>query len=148
MDKKPIANSKYKNVAKVIDTGKTINDVQVLSDQFITKKKNELFKRIKATTLIKILEENNNTESIYKLADDEKNDEGIRELSENLNKGRRDNPEERSVYSKQTGLTNLSQASVKTTITAVTYATEMLGNLVINIINLIKPINVFKFSHF
>ena len=134
MDKKPITNSKYKSVAKVIDSGKTINDAQVLSDQFISKKKNELFKRIKATTLIKLLEENNNTESIYKLAEDENNDERIQELSENLNKGHRDNPEEKSVYSNKTGLTILSQASAKTTITAVTYATEMLGNLVINTI--------------
>ena len=124
MDKKPGTSAKYKEVTKVINSGKTINDVQVLSDQFITKRRNELFKRIKNTTIIKLIEENNNTESIYNLAEDN-NHEDISNLKAE---------EDKSVYSHQTGLTNLTQATVKTTVTAVTYATEMLGNLVRDII--------------
>jgi hypothetical protein len=131
MDKKAVTSLKYKEVTNVVDTGKTIKDVQVISDQFISKKKTELFKRIKATTIIKLLEENNNTESIYNLAEDE-DDMGQIEKSKILKKSERENPEDKSVHSHQTGLTNFTQASAKTTITAVTYATEMLGNLVIS----------------
>jgi hypothetical protein len=120
MDKKPITSSKYKDVTKQIDTGKTIKDVPVFSDQYISKRKGELFKRIKPSTIIKLLDENHNTESIYNLADDNNN------IDQLVSK----QGDERSVCSHQTALTNSSQATAKTTITAVTYATEMLGNLV------------------
>ena len=73
MDKKPMTSSKYKEVTKLIDTGKTIKDVPVLSDQFISKRKGELFKRIKPSTIIKLLDENHNSESIYNLADENNN---------------------------------------------------------------------------
>jgi hypothetical protein len=126
MDKKPVTSSKFKDVTKVIDSGKTIKDVQVLSDHFISKRKNELFKRIKNTTVIKLIEENNNTESIYNLADETNNQEEKPDVKDPKQ------DENQSVYSHHTGLTNVTSASVKTTITAVTYATEMLGNLVRN----------------
>jgi len=127
MDKKLSTNSKYNDVTKVIDSGKTIKDVQVLSDKFISKRKNELFKRIKSTTVIRLIDENNNTESIYNLAEEANNQE------DKANTKDPQQDEDKSVYSHQTGLTSLTNASVKTTVTAVTYATEMLGNLVRNI---------------
>lgn len=137
MEKKPATSSKYKEVTKVVDTGKTIKDVPVLSDQYISKRKGELFKRIKPSTIIKLLEENHNTESIYNLADENNNNDLLPEKErENI---RLD--ENKSVYSHQTGLTNLTQASAKTTITAVTYATEMLGNLVNNYYFMILTVN-------
>lgn len=134
LNKKPPTNKKYKDVKKVLDTGKTINDVQVLSDKYVSKRKNELFRRIKGSTIIKLLEENNNTESIYNLAEEGK-DESVYgqggnnpgyEVMTNANKSQIDNE---SVYSYKTSNTQMTN---KTTVTAVTYATEMLGNLVSN----------------
>jgi carboxylesterase type B len=147
MDKKPITSSKYKDVSKQVNTGKTIKDVPVLSDQFISKRKGELFKRIKPSTIVKLIEENHNTESIYNLADDINNANADNNIAINLQKEiinkkekekERDNHniyDDKSVYSHQTGLTNLTQATAKTSITALTYATEMLGNLVKYFIN-------------
>jgi hypothetical protein len=108
MNKKPPSNYKYKEVKKTIDTGKTIKDVEIISDKLVSKRKSELFKRINPTTVIKLIEECTTKESIYNLAD---------ENLENVN-------ENESVFSNKTELTN------KTSITAITYATEMLGDLV------------------
>lgn len=51
----------------VVDHGKTMKDVTVLSDNFIAKKKGEYFGRIKSTTLTKFLSETNNEESVFGL---------------------------------------------------------------------------------
>lgn len=51
----------------MIDHGKTMKDVQVLSDQLVAKRKGENFGRIKATTLAKFLSEVSNEESIFGL---------------------------------------------------------------------------------
>jgi hypothetical protein len=40
-----------------------------LGDQMVAKRKNEKFKRIKGSTLAKLLQENNNDESVYQLAE-------------------------------------------------------------------------------
>lgn len=101
---------------KQVDTGKTIKDVKFLSDPYLSKRKNELFKRIKSSTLVKLIGENKNTESIYNLVDEPMmNNDG--ELSK----------PGQSVASFQTNRTGIT---TKTTVTAITYATEMLGNLV------------------
>jgi hypothetical protein len=125
MNKKPVTNEKYKNIQKTLDTGRTINDVQVLTDKFVAKRKNELFKRIKGSTLVKLLEENQNSESIYNLANE--NNEG---MMENIyqNQDNISTSNNHSVMSSKTHQTNIS---AKTSVTAITYATEMLGNLVI-----------------
>ena len=51
----------------------TINSVSKLmiyiGDQMVAKRKNEKFKRIKGSTLAKLLQENNNDESVYQLAE-------------------------------------------------------------------------------
>jgi hypothetical protein len=125
MTKKPVTNPKYKSVSKVLDTGKTINDVQVKSDSHVTKRKGELFRRIKPGTVVKLIEKNNNTESIYNLADE-------CEMLNNLNMNNFDNDAKSgiggsSVYSVKTSNT---QKTSKTVVTAITYVTEMLGNLV------------------
>ena len=111
MEKKPQQSSKYKNVSQVVDTGKTIKDVQFISDQLVSKRKSEMFKRIKASTIIKLLNQNTQTESIYNLGND----------NENIPMD-----DSKSVVSSKTTNTAMTQ---KTTVTAVTYATEMLGNL-------------------
>lgn len=125
LNKKPPSNNKYKEVKKVLDTGKTIKDVEVLSDQYVSKRKNELFKRIKASTVVKLLEENNNSESIYNLAEESK-EENIYNMNDNITT-KSVVQENESVYSYKTDKTD---KTTKTTVTAITYATEMLGNLV------------------
>ena len=107
MSKKVSQSKKYANVEKVLDTGNTARDVQILSDKYVSKRKGELFRRIKSGTVVKLIEENNNTESIYNIVDEE--DENV---------------------SVMTGMTAKTGKTVGTTITAITYNTEMLGNLV------------------
>ena len=112
MDKKLKPNPKYKNIGKVIDTGSTINNVAFISDQLVSKRKSELFKRLKGHTIIKLLKstQENQIESIYNI--------GNEEMVQNNN-----NNDNQSVYSQNTNKSNV------TGVTAVTYATEMLGNL-------------------
>ena len=110
MEKKPQKNTKYKSVTKVVDTGKTINDVQFISDQLVSKRKSELFKRVKGSTIVKLLNQNPQTESIYNLGNE----------PEQQGTGVDDN---QSVASVKTSMTQQSS------ITAVTYATDMLGDL-------------------
>ena len=75
MDKKLKPNPKYKNVSKVIDTGSTINNVAFISDQLVSKRKSELFKRLKGSTIIKLLKstQENQIESIYNLGNEDNN---------------------------------------------------------------------------
>ena len=114
-------NPKYQNVKSTVATGKTSKDVEVISkqnysiltnislgDQLVAKRKGEKFKRIKCSTLGKLLQEQTFEESIYKLGGDEENKEPSVVQAQDTE----------SIYSHQTGV---SQAS------AVTYATDMLG---------------------
>jgi hypothetical protein len=121
MTKKPVGTGKYKEIKAQVYTGKTINDVEVVSDQFLTKRKNELFKRLKSSTIIKLLSENNITESIYNLANEYNDEDDI----PNDNASITARTESQSIKSNKTDVTS------KSAITAVTYATEMLGNLVL-----------------
>ena len=114
-EKKIKENPKYKQVSKVIDTGNTIKSSQFMSDQLIAKRKNEMFKRVKGSTIIKLIKasEAKQTESIYNLGSGEQNN--------NQTEDQKD--DNQSVASQQTAKSNI------TNVTAVTYATEMLGNL-------------------
>ena len=108
LNKKFKSNSKYDHVKSTLKSGKTVKDVEVISDKLVVKRKFENFKRIKSSTMEKLLSEQTaiNTESIYDLANDENNEE-VKNI-----------PETESVYSLAT---NISQVS------AVTYNTEQLG---------------------
>lgn len=55
LEKKLPKNPKYAHIKATVKTGKTIKDVEVKSDGFIAKRKNEPFRRIKASTLSKLL---------------------------------------------------------------------------------------------
>jgi len=116
-EKKLKENPKYKQVSKVVDTGSTIKNTQFMSDQLIAKRKNELFKRVKGSTIIKLIKsaKENQTESIYNLGNGDQNinDQKIEDQKD----------DNKSVASQQTNKSNI------TNVTAVTYATEMLGNL-------------------
>ena len=116
-EKKLKENPKYKQVSKVIDTGTTIKNSQFMSDQLISKRKSELFKRLKGSTIIKLLKsaKDKQTESIYNLGNGDPNMN-----NQNVEEQKDDN---KSVISQQTNKSNI------TNVTAVTYATEMLGNL-------------------
>lgn len=109
LTKKPQPNNKYSNVSKVISTGKTINDVHLMSDQLVSKRKSEMFKRIKGSTIVKLLNQPKETESIYNVGGGEEQKLG---------------DENQSVVSASN-----SVFSQQTSITAVTYATDMLGDL-------------------
>jgi centrosomal protein CEP41 len=113
-DKKLKENPNYKHVTKVVDTGNTINQKQFMSDQLISKRKNELFKRLKGSTIIKLIKaaQANQTESIYNLGNDP-----------NMQITNEQKDDDKSIASHQTSKSNM------TNVTAVTYATEMLGNL-------------------
>jgi centrosomal protein CEP41 len=115
-DKKLKENPKYKQITKVIDTGSTIKSNQFMSDQLISKRKSEMFKRVKGSTIIKLIKaaQANQTESIYNLGSGEPNISQPQEDPKDDNK---------SITSQQTAKSNI------TNVTAVTYATEMLGNL-------------------
>ena len=115
-DKKLKENPKYKQITKVIDTGSTIKSNQFMSDQLISKRKSEMFKRVKGSTIIKLIKsaQANQTESIYNLGSGEPN------LSQPPEDPKDDS---KSITSQQTAKSNI------TNVTAVTYATEMLGNL-------------------
>lgn len=109
LSKKPTPNSKYQNISKVVSTGKTINDVRIMSDQLVSKRKSEMFKRIKGSTIIKLLSQQKESESIYNLGP------GTSE--------QKITDDDKTIISSHTAL------SQHTTVTAVTYATDMLGDL-------------------
>ena len=115
-EKKLKENTKYKQISKVVDTGSTIKSNQFMSDQLISKRKSEMFKRVKGSTIIKLIKaaQANQTESIYNLGSGG---------DPNLNQPEETKDDNKSVASQQTAKSNI------TNVTAVTYATEMLGNL-------------------
>lgn len=51
----------------VINHGKTVKDVQIISDNLVAKRKGENFGRIKPSTIAKFLNETNNEESVFGL---------------------------------------------------------------------------------
>jgi centrosomal protein CEP41 len=108
MNKKFKSNNKYDHVKSTMKSGKTVKDVEVISDKLVAKRKFENFKRIKGSTMEKLLREQTsmNAESIYALGSDGGPEEA------------KDIPDMESVYSLAT---NISQVS------AVTYNTEQLG---------------------
>lgn len=56
--------NKYKNVKKTLDTGMTVNDVIMLSNNQVVKKNSEIFKRITAKKLRYILNTDPLSESV------------------------------------------------------------------------------------
>ena len=104
MDRKVPRNPKYDRIGPTVQTGKTIRQVEVLSNQSVAKRKGELFKRIKASTVGHLLEQNPHQESIYRLGRDDEEEQKV-PVSDTA-----------SVYSQ-----------AQSTTSAVTLATEQLG---------------------
>lgn len=67
LEKKLPTNTKYEKVKSKVNTGKTVKHVETISDQLMAKRKGENFRRIKASTLIKLLSEIEPTESVFDL---------------------------------------------------------------------------------
>jgi hypothetical protein len=55
INKKLRTNPKYAEVKSVVSHGKTMKDVQIISDNLVAKRKGEHFARIRAATLAKLL---------------------------------------------------------------------------------------------
>lgn len=71
IQKKVPVNKKYNNVSSKLSgkTGMSAKDVNIVSDQLVAKRKDEKYKRIKCSTLAKLLSETQYEESIYNLND-------------------------------------------------------------------------------
>ena len=69
LQQKTPSNPRYANVKSVTKTGSTMKGCNVVSDQLIAKRKGEKFKRVKCSTLAKLLHEQTEgeLESIYDL---------------------------------------------------------------------------------
>ena len=69
LNKKTPANVKYGYIKNAVDTGKTMKHVSTISDQLLAKRKSEKFKRVKCSTLARLIRESgqDNVESIYDL---------------------------------------------------------------------------------
>lgn len=79
VNKKQFKSSKYDDIKSNLDTGKTIKNVSLQSDQLISKKKSELFKRVKGGAIVKLLSDELISESIYNLGN-EVNDKNINDV--------------------------------------------------------------------
>jgi len=122
--KKVPKNPKYDKVEATIDTGYTVKHIEVVSNQAIAKRKGELFSRIKASTVANLLKQDQNTESIYAVqadADGEGYGEGY---PEEMKSHYGEIPDNQSVYSMRSHMTQKSDIS---RVSAITYATEQLG---------------------
>ncbi|CAD8099885.1 unnamed protein product [Paramecium sonneborni] len=110
LDKKVPKNKQYDHVKQTLNTGPTVRDIEVVSNAKVAKKRSELFKRIKCSTVFNYINENTEQETIYKLADQQQQE--LDQLQQF---------DTQSQYSQKTRFTEVSQVS------AITYATEQLG---------------------
>ena len=71
IQKKVASSKKYSNVQSKLSgqTGASSKNVNTVSDNLVTKRKGEKHKRIKPSTLAKLMTESNYEESIYNLGD-------------------------------------------------------------------------------
>ena len=76
VNKKITKNPKYDGIKSSVDTGKSIKKVVMQSDQLISKRKSELFKRVKGGAIIKLLtdvKESIHQECIYNMGNENLN---------------------------------------------------------------------------
>ncbi|KAL4493581.1 hypothetical protein ABPG72_004074 [Tetrahymena utriculariae] len=100
-------STKYEHVQKTINSGTTARDVEVKSDKFIAKKKNENFGRISARYLFTLLCLDKNHESIYELINQNNQPE------EQIGKFSYDNVSQASYNSRQSGITQTHEPEQK-----------------------------------
>jgi centrosomal protein CEP41 len=61
------SNPKYEKVQSVVKTGKTTKMVETISDSLVAKRRGENYRRIKASTLVKLIAEVEPTESVFNM---------------------------------------------------------------------------------
>ena len=71
LQRKVPKNPKYEGVSSRVKTGKTIRDVEIQSNQAVAKRRGELFRRIRISTVAKLLKELTTHESIFNLGNEE-----------------------------------------------------------------------------
>jgi rhodanese-related sulfurtransferase len=69
-DKKVPESKKYSHIASSIDTGATAKKQQIVSTSSAAKRRDEIFKRIRPATLVRLLQERDVNESVYALTGD------------------------------------------------------------------------------
>jgi hypothetical protein len=67
MDKKPKVNPKYSGIKGSLNTGLTVDKVQIVSNNAVQKRRAEIFNRIHKSSLVKLLNIEHYSESIYDL---------------------------------------------------------------------------------
>ena len=67
MDKKSRPNPKYAKIGGKLSTGLTVEKVQIVTNQQVTKRRGETFNRITASSLCRLLAVERYSESIYDL---------------------------------------------------------------------------------
>jgi centrosomal protein CEP41 len=72
LDKKPPVNPKYANVETKLNSGATVDQKKMMSAQAVAQRRNEIFKRVKCSTLARLIQENEVAESVFGLVDDNK----------------------------------------------------------------------------
>lgn len=65
------SNPKFDGVSAIVKTGRTMRDFEILSHQAVARRKGELFRRIRPSTVAKLLRKTTITESIYALGGEE-----------------------------------------------------------------------------
>jgi len=125
LEKKVPKNPKYSGVTSSLDTGVHANHIEVVSDQTIAKRKGELFRRIKPATLLTLLKQDTNGESIYNLVGPD--DEGPMQS------------DTQSVYSAYTAKTGYSEASKFSSITSATEQLKLGDNSEFLLLDLREP---------
>eukprot|EP00347_Sterkiella_histriomuscorum_P001952 403370035 len=117
MAKKITKTKKYEHVEASIKTGRTVKDVEVLSDKLVAKRANEKYKRIKCSTLAKLLGGNNLGESVYNW----KGEEGKEEF-----KGTDMISDTESIYSMRSSMSQQTSITVATDQLGITAETQFL----------------------
>ena len=123
LNKKVKSNPKYDKVQSTINTGASAKNVVSVSDQLIAKRRNEKFKRVKTSTLAKLLGQHQVEESIYQLNKDSQDVSASDSISQT---GPQFGAESVAGYKAETESV-VSSKSMTSAVSAVTYATEMLG---------------------
>jgi centrosomal protein CEP41 len=70
LSKKVPQNKKYANVTSTIDTGAKIKENQAPTANAVAKRRNEIYRRAKLSTLARLIKENEVSESIFAIAED------------------------------------------------------------------------------
>lgn len=137
-NKKQVKNPKYDSVKSTVDTGKSIKNVVMQSDQLVSKRKSELFKRVKGGAIIKLFSEIKIQESIYNLGGNNEEKEikvsklffqniqdDVQSIVQNINNINLNNNDINSKENKGKGTLSIKSE----TVTHITSSSQIVGDL-------------------